>query len=86
MSRRGEEGGIEGQTNLDPVQSTDSSPHSFFAVTSHAIREQARESGGVNVAAAQDWRSQSKVSEDGITAPEIITPIIRYKYPIDMPA
>jgi hypothetical protein len=43
------------------------------------MREQRRARGGVKVAAAQDWRSQRREREAGMTAPEMMTPIIRYK-------
>lgn len=65
-------------TNFAPVESTERLPPCVFAVTSHAMSEQTSDKGGVKVAAAHDCRSQIRVSDAGITAPEMITPIMRY--------
>jgi len=60
---------------LEPVELTERVPYCCFEVTSQAIREQVRASGGVKVAAAQDCRVLIRVREAGRTAPEIMTPI-----------
>jgi hypothetical protein len=62
------------RTYLAPVLSTERSPPSCFAVTSHAINEQTSANGGLKVAAVQDWPDHIKVKEAGSTAPEMITP------------
>lgn len=62
---------------LAPVLSTVRSPPSFFAVTSQAMREQTNPRGGLKVAACQLRPDHMRVRVAGITAEEMITPIIR---------
>jgi len=61
---------------LEPVQSTSSLPQVFLAVTSQAIRAHARPKGGVSVAAHALWPAHIMVRVAGMTADEIMTPII----------
>jgi len=61
---------------LEPVQSTSSFPQVFLAVTSQVMTAQARPRGGVRVAAHLFWPAHIRVRVAGMTADEIITPII----------
>lgn len=62
---------------LAPVHVTESSPHSFLAVTSHAMSEQTKPRGGLKVAACQLKPDHMSVKVAGTTAEEIMTPIMR---------
>ncbi len=62
---------------LAPVLLTERSPPSFFAVTSHAISEQTNPRGGLKVAACQLNPDHMRVKVAGITADEMMTPIMR---------
>ena len=68
-----------------PVLFTERSPPSFLAVTSHAMSEHMRPSIGDNAAAARFCCFHIRDNVAGRTAEEIITPIMRYRYPIEMP-
>ena len=81
---RVEEGG-RGRRYLLPVLSTLRLPNCLFAVTSQAIRELARPRIGERVAAMVFCLDHISVRVAGRTAEEMMTPIIRYKYPIEMP-
>ena len=72
-------------TYLLPVLATERLPYSFLAVTSQVVREQIRPRTGVSVAAIIFCFFHIRVRVAGSTAELIITPIMRYKYPIDMP-
>ncbi len=48
---------------FEPVESTDKVPNSVFAVTSQAINEHVKASGGLKVAAAHDCRSHILTNE-----------------------
>lgn len=61
---------------LEPVQVTSSFPHVLEAVTSQAMRAHAKPRGGVRVAAHLFWPFHIIVRVAGMTAEEIITPII----------
>ncbi len=61
---------------LEPVQSTFKAPQVFLAVTSQAMTAQARPRGGVRVAAHLLWPAHIMVRVAGMTADEIMTPII----------
>jgi len=56
-------------------------PLSCCAVTSQAIKEQARPRGGLSIAAHLFCLLHMRVRVAGSTADEIMTPIIRYKNP-----
>lgn len=80
MKMRGERRATTFPANMglfEPVQSTSREWHSFLAVTSQAMRAQMRPSGGVRVAAHLLWPAHIIVRVAGMTAEEIITPIIR---------
>ncbi len=61
-------------TYLLPVLATDRLPYCFFAVTSHAINEQASPKIGESAAAAKFCLFHISVSVAGSTAEEIMTP------------
>jgi hypothetical protein len=67
------------------VEATERLPLSLFAVTNHAVREQNSPKIGVAVAATTFCRFHMRVRVAGMTAEDTITPIIRYKYVIDIP-
>jgi hypothetical protein len=64
-----------GKTYFAPVVATVRTPPSFLAVTSQAIREQAKPRTGVKVAAAQLCLLHISVKLAGSTAEEIMTPM-----------
>jgi len=78
-------GRVKGGANLDPVLATLSVPPSFLAVTSQAIRELAKPRIGLRVAAIVFCLLHRRVRATGSTAEEMMTPIIRYRYPIEIP-
>ena len=61
-------------TYLLPVLATERLPYSFFAVTSHAIKEQASPRTGESAAAAKFCLFHISVNVAGSTAEEIMTP------------
>jgi hypothetical protein len=71
---------------LAPKLSTLNEPPSLEAVTIQVIKEQTRPSGGLSIAAHLFCLVHMSVKVAGSTADEIITPIIKYRKPIDMPA
>lgn len=65
----------EGDAYLLPVLSTERFPNCFFAVTSQAMREQARPRKGVSVAAIKFCLLHMSERVAGRTADEMMTPI-----------
>ncbi len=74
-----------GLTHLDPVLATLRSPNSLFAVTSQAIKAHAKPRIGLSVAAIIFCLLHIRVKVIGRTADEMMTPINRYRYPIEIP-
>jgi hypothetical protein len=56
---------------------TVSTPYSFFAVTSQAMRDMARPRTGEAAAATRFWPFQTSVMAPGNTADEMMTPMSR---------
>lgn len=73
-SRRYRHLGMGCNTYLLPVLATDKLPYSFFAVTSHAINEQASPRIGESAAATRFCLFHISVNVAGSTADEIMTP------------
>ena len=69
-----------------PKLSTLKVPLSLEAVTIQAIREKRRPRGGLSIAAHLFCFVHMSVKDAGSTAEEMITPIIKYRKPIEMPA
>lgn len=68
-----------------PVLSTERLPYCFLAVANQAIRELARPKMGESVAASIFCLPHIKVRVAGRTAEDMMTPIIKYKYPMEIP-
>jgi hypothetical protein len=64
---------------LEPVHTTSREWQVLEAVTSQAIKATTRPRGGVRVAAHLLWPAHMRVRVAGITAEEIMTPIITYR-------
>ena len=71
---------------LEPVHATSMEPQVLLAVTSQAMRATQRPRGGVSVAAHLLCPAHIKVRVAGMTAEEMMTPIMTYRYPMEIPA